>query len=176
MWKVVDFFDKNPNASIIEAASFFEEELEIKKQTTALKDESRIIANARMQIRPLYAKKKDIEEQMMFIISTNIDVEVFVKYPPRKGSKEERDKYRDELKQANVEYQELTKQLKDVNIQLEELNDEMSNAERDAKNARRLTEIFNGYMQLIMAYRNVPIPVTQTQTASAPVSGNRELF
>jgi chromosome segregation ATPase len=167
MWKVVEFFDNNPDASIIEAAKHFEQELEIKKHVEAVSKEGDLVANARMQYRPLYAKKKNLEEQLALHLS-DIDMEVFVTFPPRQGSKEERESLRNKLKKEHPDYQRLTKEVKDVNIQLEELNDDIDKADRKAKNGRRIIELFNGYMGMIMAYKNKPAPVTQQAPVEPP--------
>lgn len=167
MWKVVEFFDNNPDASIIEAAKHFEQDLEIKKHVEAVSKEGDIVANARMQYRPLYAKKKDLEEQLALLLS-DVDSEVFITYPPRKGSKEERDALRNKLTKEHAEYQQLTKEVKDVNIQLEELNDEIDQADRRAKNGRRIIELFNGYMEMIMAFKNKPAPITHQAEPEQP--------
>lgn len=148
MYQIVEFFTHHPRATVMDAADYFAKELEISTQVAHLKKENPETLRLRASLRPLYGAKRDIDEEMKYIIS-DIEGEVMVKYPPRQGTENQRDQLRAQLKKSNAQYQHLETTLRQTLEDIYQLEQELEEIERNAKNARRITELYTVYMTFI---------------------------
>lgn len=153
MYQIVEYFKYNPQATALDAASYFEKELEIGTQVEILKEEVNALVNIRKQLRPLYAEKNEALEKTKYAIS-NIEGDVYMEYPPRKGSETEREILRNKLKKTSTEYIDANNDLKVVSGKIEALEDAFDEWERRAKAARRLTELMQAYLMFIKEFKS----------------------
>lgn len=151
MYKVLEFFRQNPRANAFDAIRQLEEEYEVERYTKLLKDEVKLASELKWKLRPLYGKRFEVEEKMKYILS-DIEMEVYLEYPPRKGTDAQREKMRNDLKRANEDYMALQKEFRDFTLQIEEVEDEYKNLELEIKTARRLLELFRGYLEFITTF------------------------
>lgn len=151
MYKALEFFRQNPRANAIEAIQQFEEEFEVEKNTQTLKDEITRGTDLKRKLRPLYGKRFEVEEKMKYILS-DIEMEVYLEYPPRKGTDAQREKMRNDLKRENADYMSLHKEFRDFTIQIEEIEDQYKDLELEVKKARRMLELFKGYLEFITVF------------------------
>lgn len=148
MFTVLDYYRKNPTAKNIEVFSYFETEFEVPKNREILKNEVTELAALKQQLRPIYGKRLDVEERMRYALS-DIEMDVFLEYPPRQGSDAQREALRNKLKKENGEYMALNKEYKELTLQINELDDAYKDIENTAKNARRQLETFTAYAAFI---------------------------
>lgn len=171
MWQIVEYFNYNPESSAKEAISYFEEQFEHSKQINALKVEADEVARIRSLLRPLFGEKADLNERIKYVVS-DIEMEVYIQYPPRKGSDAERETLRNKLKKGNESFQSLNTQLKEVGRKIVELEDELDEVDRRAKNARRLTELLQAYILFINEYKGG----STTQLTATAIQSNANIF
>ena len=169
MYKIIEYFQNNPDATPMEAVSYFEGEFDIPSQVQALRDEAHDIMSIRAQLKPLYWRKSEINEQLKFAIS-DIEMNVYIQYPPRKGSDAERETLRNKLKGESETYQKLEKELKELGRKITDLEYEMDIVERKSKNARRLTELMQAYTVFISEY------CTGSKSEPVKVRPNNNIF
>lgn len=148
-YQVMEFLDENPNAGIRDIITHFSEALQINEQIEFLKSEVERVLELRIQLRPLYAQKMDLESDLQ-MLSSDMDLKVMMKYPPRKGSDKERKAYKLELRQENEEYVKKQNEVEDIKSEIESLEEEMAAVQQRAKNARRLVDLFNTYMGVLV--------------------------
>jgi septal ring factor EnvC (AmiA/AmiB activator) len=143
-----DFLSKHPDANKGETLSFFYRELDMDKQLRIIEKETNQFIGLQKEIRPHVLRKRELEEQIKEVAQA-IEMEVAVAYPPRQGTDRDREALRSKLKKENTEYQRLDKQVRDVNETLFSLELELSEVQSQAKNARRMIEVFNSIMQYL---------------------------
>lgn len=148
MQKVLDYYRYNPNATPVEVMSYFEGEFEVAENTRRIKEEVAKNGELRAKLRPLYGQRLEVEEKMKYAIS-DMEMEVYLEYPPRQGSDAQREALRNKLKKENMEYTELNGQFRALNITIGEIEDELKDIEQGAKNARRMLELFGYYIQFL---------------------------
>lgn len=154
LYQIVEYFNFNPRATAMEAIGHMEKELDIGTQVQYIKDEVKTVTRLRLDIRPLQGQRRDIEEKMKYVIS-DLGVAVMLKYPPRQGTKEDRDKELEILKEASSDYRLLLGQLQQVTEQIAELETELYTMDQNAKNARRLVELFEAYVKFVTQFKKV---------------------
>lgn len=152
MYQIVEYFNFNPNATAMQAIGHLEKEMEIKQNVQYIKDEVPIATDARIKLRPLFGQKRDIIERMKYM-EMDFAVDVALEYPPRKGTKEDRDAMMDKLKAGSKDYQELGNQLLQIGDQIMVIEDRLHDAENNAKNARRIVELFEAYVKFVTQFR-----------------------
>jgi hypothetical protein len=152
MYQVVEYFSFNPLATAMQAIGYFEKEMNITQNLQHIANEVRLVTSARIDLRPLQGQKRDIIENMAYLTG-DLAVEVELKYPPRQGTKEQRDKYLEELKAASVPYQTNVQYLSGVQEKMVVLEDQLYEAETNAKNARRVVELFEAYVKFVTQFR-----------------------
>jgi DNA repair exonuclease SbcCD ATPase subunit len=152
-WKVIEFMEANPEASPVEVIARFATEMEIDTQIANIQQEIRGVMELREELRPLYGEKMNLEANLA-LLESNFDMEVMVKYPPRQGSDKERKAYKKELQQAHPDYQTDSAKAERLKASIEELEDKMSTIQQSAKNARRLVETFNTFVQFVLHEAN----------------------
>lgn len=155
-WQVMEYMDNNPQASTLEVMAHFAEELEVDQQLHYLKKEVQTVLTIREQLRPLYGKKMNAESNLA-LLDSDLEMMVMVKYPPRQGSDKERKTYKKELQQNHSEYQELFASLQHVKEEIEGLEYQMEDCQQQAKNARRIVEVFCEYMKYLSSRAIEPI-------------------
>lgn len=148
MQPIIEYMQQNPSASTVEIIRHFEDVLEIPKQVYLLKNEVDETRRFKSQLRPLYAKRLDAEERMRYAVS-DMEVEIFLEYPPRKGSEAQRETMRDNLKRESKDYNEYKGQFDEFTYEIKDIEDEIRYLEMGAKNARRLTELFAVYVDFV---------------------------
>lgn len=148
MEPIMDYARQNPSASAQDIIKHFEDVMEIPRQVQILKTEVDETRRFKGQLRPTYAKRMEVEEKMKYAMS-DIEVEIFMEYPPRKGSEAQREALRDKLKAKNPQYLELRAQYDAFTRDIQDLEDELKLLEMGSKAARRLTELFGQYMTFI---------------------------
>lgn len=151
MWQVHEYFLTHPKSSAAEALDYFSVQVELDKQVHILKQEVSDMSAIRQQMKPLLERKADLDEQLRYII-IEIDTEVAVTYPPRQGSDKDRDLLRQKLKKEHAHYGTLDKEFKDVSLSLSDLQYRLDEIDRNAKNARRLTELFDSFARFLTEY------------------------
>lgn len=151
MWQIHDFFLSNPKATAAQAVDHFSRELELGKQIDVLKNEVSDLMRLRDALKPLTDKKAALQETLQYI-NMEIDVVVATTYPPRQGSDKDRDTLRTKLRKENPEYMKADAEFKQVNLEIHELGYEIEDIERNAKNARRLMELFDTYARFLTEY------------------------
>lgn len=151
MYKVVDYYRNNPNAKPMEAVSYFEEEFGISEQVRVLKIEAVEAHAIRKQLRPIFGERLVVEENMKYALS-DMELEVYMEYPPRQGTDAQRESMRNRLKKENVEYRELQTQFRALTDRINDIEDDYKELESKAKNARRLTELFQEYVAFINTF------------------------
>lgn len=151
MYRILEFFQANPRANVTEAVKRFEEEFQVKHYTKVLNDELKSVQAIKNQARPLYAERRDVDEQMRFILS-EIEGEIFMEYPPRKGSEAQRDTMRNRLMKENVDYMELKARYRGLTERIDECEDKLKDIEMETKTARRMLDVFQSYLGFITTY------------------------
>lgn len=170
-WKAIEHMNQNPDASPIEVISQFATEQEIEKQLECVQKEIDQIVEIREELRPLYAEKMNLETNLA-LLESEFDMQVMVKYPPRQGSDKERKAYKKELQMARPDYQEDSAKVQKLKTSIEELEEQMSNVQQSAKNARRILETFNTFVQFVLYQAGVRAPDLSMETAPT----NKNLF
>jgi cell shape-determining protein MreC len=148
-WQVIEFLDENPNAGVKEIINHFAEQLNINDQIQYLKEEVEKVLEIRVHLRPLYAQKMEVDQELI-MLDSEFDMEVMTEYPPRKGSDKERKAYKQKLQQEHVEYQNLQQKLGELKEEIEQLEQEMDMVQQNAKNARKLVDLFNTYIGVLL--------------------------
>jgi uncharacterized protein YhaN len=151
MYKILDYYRQHPNASAVEVVSYFEEEFDISTQVEIIKQEAVRAHQLRSQLRPLYGQRLEVDEKTKYVLS-DIEMEVYLAYPPRQGSEAQREAKRNEMKRINVEFIELHADFRGIANKIDALEDDYKEIEHKAKNARRLTELFGQYVAFITEY------------------------
>lgn len=151
MDQVMDFVRQNPSASAVDVIKHFEDVMEIPKQIRILRTEADDVKEQKFKLRPTYAKRIEVEEKMKYIIS-DIEGQIFLEYPPRKGSDSQRESMRMKLQDANPEYLSLKKEYNSYSDDIMDIEDQIKYIEMASKSARRLTELFEKYLEFITAY------------------------
>jgi hypothetical protein len=152
MYQIVEYFSYNPQATSMQAIGYFEKEMNITENLQYIANEVRLVTAARTNLRPLQGQKRDIVEQMTYFTS-DMAVDVELKYPPRQGTKEDRDKYLKELQGKSTPYQNCVVMLNDTQEKIVVLEDQLYEAETNAKNARRILELFDAYVKFVTQFR-----------------------
>lgn len=150
-WKVMEYMDENPGATPTEILKHFAEEMEVDLFLESMRLEVERVLEIREQLRPLYGKKMELEVEMANL-NSEFEMEVMVKYPPKKGSDKQRKAYKEELQKDSPAYQALQTELTAVKPEIEELEERRGDIEQEAKNARRLVETFNIYASYILSH------------------------
>lgn len=148
MRKLIEYMKWNPEATSSELAGHFEKELDIPRQVELLLQEGTEYDRIRTKIRPIYAQRQEVEEKMKYMLS-DMEMEVYLEYPPRKGSDTQREAMRNSLKQENEAFVQLQQEFRSKTSEITELEDGLKVLDMNAKNARRLTELFAEYMKFI---------------------------
>lgn len=148
MYTVLEFYRANPGADALEAINYFEKELEIPKQIEILKNEVDEVLKVRRELRVLRGKKAEAEERVRLTMS-DIEMEVYLEYPPRKGTDAQREQLRSKLQSESPSYQEAKEAFKEASVNVVDKEDELNAAESRGKNARRLIEVFKTYTSII---------------------------
>lgn len=151
MYRILEFFQANPRANVTEAVKRFEEEFQVKHYTKVLNDELKSVQAIKNQVRPLYGERRDVDEKMRFILS-EIEGEVFMEFPPRKGSEAQRETMRNRLMKENVDYMALKADYRGLTERIDECEDKLKDIEMEAKTARRMLEVFQSYLGFITTY------------------------
>lgn len=151
MYRILEFFELNPRANAIEAMRKFENELEVTEHVKVLKNEFQRASAIKKSLRVLYAQRRDVDEKMKYLMS-DIEMEIFLEFPPRKGSDAQRENMRMKLKRENVNYMELEENFKGFTMQIDDLEDQYKDLEIEVKTARRMTELFKVYAEFITEY------------------------
>jgi hypothetical protein len=152
MQQIVEYFNFNPHATAMQAIGYFEKELDITTNLQYIANEVRLVTTTRIDLRPLQGQKRDLNERMSYLVS-DFAMDVAEKFPPRQGTKEQRDQYLEELKAASLNYQKYSEQLNEVQERIIVLEDQLYEAETNAKNARRIVELFEAYVKFVTQFR-----------------------
>jgi archaellum component FlaC len=172
-WQVMEYLDENPDAGIKEIINHFADKLEINEQIAYLKEEVEKVLEIRVQLRPLYAQKMDLDNQLL-LLDSEFDMQVMVKYPPRKGSDKERKAYKQELQQDSENYQAMQSKLTELKEEIESLEEEMEMVQQNAKNARKLVDLFNSYIGVLI--NGGLSAALKERVESEQSSGNSNIF
>lgn len=151
MYQIIEYARYNPNASPIEVVQHFENTMEIPKHLEALNREVEQVTELRKKVRPLYAKRMDVEELMKYALS-DIEMEIMIEYPPRKGSDAQREAMRNQLKQEHADFKKLQAEFKQYTEEIQDVEDELKLVDMGAKAARRVTEMFGSYVAFITEF------------------------
>lgn len=173
-WQVIEYLDNNPNSTPAEVIGYFANELGADEQIKHLKTEIEKVQEIREVLRPLYGKKMNAESNIA-LFDSNFDMEVMMKYPPRQGSEKERKQYKQELQAGDEDYTALKNLLDSTKEEIEKHELEMSDVQQKAKNARRILETFNSYMQFILNYSNQSVSYSY-ETKTPVTSNNSNVF
>lgn len=100
---------------------------------------------------PLFSQSMEIRERIAQI-EGDIEMEVMLEYPPRKGSEKQRDLLREKLRFESEEYQRYSTELNEVKEQIAEIEFQERLLDEDVKHARRKIELHAAYLQLVATY------------------------
>lgn len=150
-WNVIQYMDENPGISFKDVIGHFAEQYEVDTQLQYLLKEVDNVLVIRDQLRPLYGEKIN-HETAITLIDSDLDMEVMIKYPPRKGSDSERKAYKAELQSQHADYPGLSAKLEKLKDDIKELELQMYDVQQRGKNARRALESFNHVAAFILAY------------------------
>lgn len=174
-WQVIQYLDENPGTSLKDVIGYFAEQLEVDTQLQYLSSEVDRVLEIRDQLRPLYGEKMNLEQQIM-LIDSDLDMEVMIKYPPRKGSDSERKAYKAELQGQHDDHPELSSKLEKAKDDIKELELLMSDVQQRGKNARRMLETFNHISAFILAYYGATQTVANAEGVVRQPAANANLF
>lgn len=152
-WQVIQYMDENPQAKPKDIIAHYAEALEVDEQIKFLLNEVGSVLLLRERLRPLYGKRMHAEQEMT-LLNSQFDMDVMLKYPPRKGTEKERKAYKLELQNNDTAYQEHQKVINEVKDEIEEIEEQLYEVQAKAKNARRITETFNNYVNFILSFSN----------------------
>lgn len=148
MYPVMEFFAHNPRATAAEALTYFHQELSISEQVAYVKAENAETVRLKGLIHPLYAEKSDINETIKYVLM-DIDTAVATKFPPRQGSEKDRERERIKLMGESPQYKQLETQLREKIEEIYQLEQELEAVDRNAKNGRRLIDLYTAYVTFI---------------------------
>lgn len=152
-WRVIEYMDQNPQSSPIDVLRHFADEYQVDEQQENLRIEVEKVQEIREQLRPLYAEKMEKETQLT-LMDSDFDMQVMIKYPPRKGSDKERKSYKLELQEQDETFQTVRKEVEGLKEQILLLEEETGDIQQKAKNARRLLETFNNLISFLNGSTN----------------------
>lgn len=160
-WQVIQFMDENPRASFKDVIGHFAEQLEVDSQHQFLLREVDKVLEIRDQLRPLYGEKMNLEQNMA-LIDSELDMDVMIEYPPRKGTDADRKKLKQKLRDEHADYPGLTAKFEQTKEDIKTFESQMEDVQQRAKNARRVLETFNHTISFVMAHYqsaiSTPIP------------------
>lgn len=148
-WQVIQYMDDNPQATVKDIIEHFAIELEVDTQLECLKREVDDTIRIREQLRPLYGKKAESDNQLA-LIDSELDMQVMIKYPPRQGTDKDRKAYKKELQSNHPDYTSIAHQVDTYKEELQQFENQMSDVQQRAKNARRIMETFNHYVSFAL--------------------------
>lgn len=137
-----------PKATLVQQV---QDMLEVGANITTAKEEVPKLRELQSQLGPLYGQVLDLSERRSYLDS-DIEMEVMLEYPPRKGSEAQREALRAKLRGENEEYLELQNQIQAKKQEIEDIKFDMTMVEQDAKNARRVIELATSYISTIGNY------------------------
>lgn len=149
MREIMEYVRQNRSADPVDIVAHFEDVMEIPKMVELLKTEADHTAQLKGSLRPEYGKRLEVEERIRMIMS-GIEGEIFLEYPPRKGSEAQRETLRLKLQSENPEYLEHKKEFDAFTSRIQDIEDELKILDMKCKNARRITELFGNYMEFIV--------------------------
>lgn len=168
MYQIIEFFANQPNATALDAVSYFEEQFEISNQLKYLTAEAPETLRLKGLVKPLHRERSDLQEKIKYVMS-DIESAIYIEYPPRKGTDAEREQMRQKLKKENANFQDLNQKLLAVGDKINDIDDEIDSVDRAAKNARRMTELLQAYILFINSYCSSEPKIIQ-------VSSNKNIF
>lgn len=154
MYTVLEVWRSNPNFGALDVINYFEKELEIGKNVEILKNEIHNTMRVRQELRVLRAKKLEAEELLKYE-QIAIDGEVFMEFPPRKGSDTQREQLRMKLQKENPNFREAKEAFREAVAKVVEKEDELELIGTECKNARRMIELFKAYSAFIKDYKGL---------------------
>ena len=168
-WQVIEFMEDNPQATKEDVIAYFAEHFNVDAQTQFILQEVSLVQMNRARNRPLFYKKLELERKMNEE-ETSVDMDVMAKFPPRQGTDKDRKKYRKELLDQNSYYQSLKKDVEGIKDELTLLEDELYDVQQQAKNARKLLDVFAAYVDYIKGCFD------HTPTNVSHAKGNTNIF
>ena len=171
-WQVIEYMNANPQATNKDILIHFAEELELEEQIKILKSQVDEVSMIRDQLRPLYRQKFDNEHQIT-LMKSDFDMEVMLKYPPRKGTEKERKAYMNELQENSEDFQALVNETDSLKEKITILEDSMSDIQQRGKNAGKVIDLFNSYVSMLSLLNNQP---AQVQSVPVNDSSNHNVF
>lgn len=148
MQPIFEFLQTSPTASPTEIVRHFENVLEIPRHVEAINREVELTRKLKREVRPLYAKRMEVQESISMIMS-DIEMEIMIEYPPRKGSDAQREAMRRKLQSENPNYVEFKKQYDGFTNDIQDVEEELKYVEMNSKNGRRVTELFQTYVEFV---------------------------
>lgn len=152
MYSVLEVIQRNPQYEALDLLHHFEKDLKVDHQVKILHAELNSTMETRNELRILRGKRMEVEERMR-IAKSEVDMEVFMTYPPRQGSDAERTKLRLELEKTNEAFVEANAEHKELTRQILEKEDRLEDISIASRNARRVLELFNSYSAFILEYK-----------------------
>lgn len=168
-YQIIEYMEEHPDVDLKDVIKHFSEQMDIYNQLSYLHKEVDEVLELRSYLRPLYGKKMNLDSNLA-ILESDFEMQVFNKYPPRQGSDKERKAYKKELQQASSDYKVASAELEKIKEEIGILEEKMSDTQQRAKNARRILETFNVYMQFLVG--NVHL----FTEADRPVKPNKNIF
>lgn len=125
-----------------------ETNMQVDSLVHAIRNEVPRLREIAQQLRPLLGERHSLNEKII-VINLGIDMDVALEYPPRKGTDAQRQMMKNELQQKSEAYKEAQAQIRILSEQIDALTYEKNLIEQEAKNARRLLETHEQYVEYI---------------------------
>lgn len=122
--------------------------LEMPKHLQAVAEEATRTLAVRDKLYPLLSEQVDARLNLQ-MAEGQIEGEIFLEFPPRKGSAEQREALRLKLRKESESYLEAKQELDRIAEEINRVNDEINAIEQAAKNGRRMIEMFKTYVEII---------------------------
>ena len=168
-WQVIEYMEDNPQASKEAVIAHFASSFNVDEHVNVIKNEVALVQENRGKNRPLFFRKLELERKMSEE-ETSVDMEVMVKYPPRQGTDKDRKKYRKELLDRNSYYQTLKSEVESIKDELTHLEYELYDLQQQAKNSRKLLDIFSTYVEYIKGcFDHTPTNVSHAKGRNANI-------